>query len=375
MRNNFFDNIDIDEKLFNELKEEYKKLSTVDREDVLKTTNSMVDGICSILGVKDSEKYHITDEQFNDVAETCKERCNEIKDTCKKLKEQCSDKLSNINREEAIAKANNVIESTLKTFGVKDVEKFLIDPNDEDLKITVATYGDPDDLTCSDMSGLRCFNESCDTCDGACCNEECECTECKCYDDKDKDLEDRDADNGVDSPVKSNIPRINLNLSSRNKKNNTNTESSKEPCAQEHKDGNTFIPTKPYNTESNNVKMNKPCLSEIKKRLQAEAKQVVDDSNSTMIKLFKETLVTKITCILEDDKTHNYVIHPKTEKTPSAVEVTLEDITSNIRNNVYILAEIESELKTLYDFPEVHINVTDTDDADFVNLTVFMVLE
>lgn len=373
MRNNFFDNIDIDEKLFNELKDEYKKLSTVDREDVLKTTNSMVDGICSILGVKDSEKYHITDEQFNDIAETCKERCNEIKDTCKKLKEQCSDKLSNINREDAIVKANNVIESTLKALGVKDVEKFLIDPNDEDLKITVATYGDPDDLTCSDMSGLRCFNESCDTCDGACCNEECECTECKCYNDKDKDPEDRDADNGVDSPVKSNIPRINLDLSSRNKKNNTNTESSKEQCAKELKDGNTFISANLYNTESNNVKMNNPLRSEVKKRLQAEAKQAADDI--AKIKAIKKTLETKIISLLEDNKTHNYIIHPKTEKAPSAVEVTLEDITSNIRNNVYILAEIESDLKTLYDFPEVHINVTDTDDADFVNLTVFMVLE
>ena len=98
-------------------------------------------------------------------------------------------------------------------------------------------------------------------------------------------------------------------------------------------------------------------------------------SAKAKIKSIKKTLETKIISLLEDNKTHNYVIHPKTEKTPSAVEVTLEDITSNIRNNVYILAEIESELKTLYDFPEVHINVTDTDDADFVNLTVFMVLE
>ena len=386
MRKNFFENVD--KKLLEDLKAEYKKLSNVDREDLLNTTNDLVDGICGFLGIEDADKYHITDDLLNDVSETCKEKCAEVKETCSKVKEKCSEKLASVNREEAIAKANSVIEATLKGFGVKNVDKYLIDPSDDDLKITVAEFGDPIDLTCADMADKGCFNEACDSCDGKCRNEECEVTECPCYDDSD----DSDADNEVDAPARTNIPRVNLNLSAAKKKNIASA--LRDPAKRTNKDlapeltdpagsrrsmfnemGDKVVGANPY-AESENAKQPiKPCLADIKKRLQTEAKQVVEDNNSTMIKAFKETLVSKITGILEDDKTHNYTVHPKSEKTPAAVEVTLEDITSGVRNNIYILSEIESELKNLYDFPEVHINVSDTDDEDYVNLTVFMVLE
>ena len=157
MRKNFFENVD--KKLLEDLKAEYKKLSNVDREDVLNTTNDIVDGICGFLGIEDSDKYHITDELLNDVSETCKEKCAEVKETCSKVKEKCADKVACVNREEAIAQANSVIKSTLKNFGVKDVDKYLIDPSDEDLKITVAEFGDPIDLTCPDMADNGSFNE------------------------------------------------------------------------------------------------------------------------------------------------------------------------------------------------------------------------
>ena len=156
MRKNFFENVD--KKLLDDLKAEYKKLSNVDREDVLNTTNTLVDGMCSLLGIKDSDKYHITDELLNDVSEACKEKCAEVKETCSKVKEKCADKVACVNREEAIAQANSVIKSTLKNFGVKDVDKYLIDPSNEELKITVAEFGDPIDLTCADMADNGCFN-------------------------------------------------------------------------------------------------------------------------------------------------------------------------------------------------------------------------
>ena len=383
MRKNFFENVD--KKLLEDLKSEYKKLSNVDREDVLNTTNDIVDGICGFLGIEDSDKYHITDDLLNDVSETCKDKCAEVKETCSKVKEKCSEKLASVNREEAIAQANSVIKSTLKSFGVKDVDKYLIDPSDEDLKITVAEFGDPIDLTCADMGKDGCFNEACDSCDGKCRNEECNVPDCPCNDETDN----ADADNEVDAPARTNIPRVNLNLSAAKKKTNTKQVSkpAKDGLLPELTDpagsrrsmynemGDKVIGANPY-AESENAKQPiKPCLADIKKRLQTEAKQVVEDNNSTMIKAFKETLVSKITGILEDEKTHNYTVHPKSEKTPAAVEVTLEDITSGVRNNIYILSEIETELKNLYDFPEVHINVSDTDDEDYVNLTVFMVLE
>lgn len=383
MRKNFFENVD--KKLLEDLKTEYKKLSNVDREDVLNTTNDIVDGICGFLGIEDSDKYHITDDLLNDVSETCKDKCAEVKETCSKVKEKCSEKLASVNREKAIAQANSVIESTLKSFGVKDVDKYLIDPSDEDLKITVAEFGDPIDLTCADMGKDGCYNEACDSCDGKCRNEECNAPDCPCNYESDN----ADADNEVDAPARTNIPRVNLNLSAAKKKTNTKqvSKSAKDGLLPELTDpagsrrsmynemGDKVVGANPY-AESENAKHPiKPCLADIKKRLQTEAKQVVEDNNSTMIKAFKETLVSKITGILEDEKTHNYTVHPKSEKTPAAVEVTLEDITSGVRNNIYILSEIETELKNLYDFPEVHINVSDTDDEDYVNLTVFMVLE
>ena len=179
MRKNFFENVD--KKLLDDLKAEYKKLSNVDREDVLNTTNTIVDGMCGLLGIKDSDKYHITDELLNDVSEACKEKC--------------ADKVASVNREEAIAQANSVIKSTLKSFGVKDVDKYLIDPSDDDLKITVAEFGDPIDLTCADMADNGCFNESCDTCDGKCRNEECNVSDCPCN----NEAGNADADNEIDS--------------------------------------------------------------------------------------------------------------------------------------------------------------------------------
>lgn len=353
MRTNFFENVD--NELLKDLKTAYKKLSNVDRENVLNTTNEIVDGICGILGIEDTDKYHITDDLLNDVSETCKEKCAEVKETCTKVKEKCSDKLASVNREEAIAKANSVIESTLKCFGVKDVDKYLIDPADEDLKITVAEFGDPIDMTCADMGKDGCFNEACDSCDGKCRNEDCNAPGCPCND---------ETDNEVDAPARTNIPRVNLNLSAAKKKNKEQTLASKlrDSANNRHKSGVAKHPVL-------------HCLADIKERLQAEAKQVVEDNNSAVINAFKETLVSKIKCILNDDKTHNYNVYPKSEKTPAAVEVILEDITSGVRNNIYILSEIEAELKELYGFPEVHINVSDTDDINYVNLRVFMVLE
>lgn len=383
MRKNFFENVD--KKLLDDLKTEYKKLSNVDREDVLNTTNTIVDGMCSFLGIKDSDKYHITDELLNDVSEACKEKCAEVKETCSKVKEKCSDKVASVNREEAIAQANSVIKSTLKNFGVKDVDKYLIDPSDDDLKITVAEFGDPIDLTCADMADNGCFNESCDTCDGKCRNEECNVSDCPCN----NEAGNADADNEIDAPARTNIPRVNLDLSSAKKKTNTKQvpKSAKDGLLPELTDpagsrrsmynemGDKVVGANPY-AESENAKQSiKPCFADIKKRLQTEAKKVVEDNNLIMIKAYKATLVSKITSILEDDITHNYIVHPKSGKTPAAVEVNLEDIASSVRNNIYILSEIETELKNLYDFPEVHINVSDTDDEDYVNLTVFMVLE
>lgn len=383
MRKNFFENVD--KKLLDDLKTEYKKLSNVDREDVLNTTNTIVDGMCGLLGIKDSDKYHITDELLNDLSEACKEKCAEVKETCSKVKEKCSDKVASVNREEAIAQANSVIKSTLKNFGVKDVDKYLIDPSDDDLKITVAEFGDPIDLTCADMADNGCFNESCDTCDGKCRNEECNVSDCPCN----NEAGNADADNEIDAPARTNIPRVNLDLSSAKKKTNTKQVSkpAKDGLLPELTDpagsrrsmynemGDKVVGANPY-AESENAKQPiKPCLADIKKRLQAEAKKVVEDNNLIMIKAYKATLVSKITSILEDDITHNYIVHPKSGKTPAAVEVNLEDIASSVRNNIYILSEIETELKNLYDFPEVHINVSDTDDEDYVNLTVFMVLE
>lgn len=383
MRKNFFENVD--KKLLDDLKAEYKKLSNVDREDVLNTTNTIVDGMCSFLGIKDPDKYHITDELLNDVSEACKEKCAEVKETCSKVKEKCADKVASVNREEAIAQANSVIKSTLKNFGVKDVDKYLIDPSDDDLKITVAEFGDPIDLTCADMADNGCFNESCDTCDGKCRNEECNVPDCPCN----NEAGNADADNEIDAPARTNIPRVNLDLSSAKKKINTKqvSKSAKDDLLPELTDpagsrrsmynemGDKVVGANPY-AESENAKQSiKPCLADIKKRLQTEAKKVVEDNNLIMIKAYKATLVSKITSILEDDITHNYIVHPKSGKTPAAVEVNLEDIASSVRNNIYILSEIETELKNLYDFPEVHINVSDTDDEDYVNLTVFMVLE
>ena len=89
----------------------------------------------------------------------------------------------------------------------------------------------------------------------------------------------------------------------------------------------------------------------------------------------KENIFEKIKNILEDEKTHNYKIHKKTDKNPAAAEINLSKQNIYIKNHIYILKDLENKIKTHYDFNDVFINyTTNQNNKEYINLNVYMIL-
>ena len=89
----------------------------------------------------------------------------------------------------------------------------------------------------------------------------------------------------------------------------------------------------------------------------------------------KDMIIKKISDILEDEKEHKYKIHKKTLTTPPAVEINLKEIPSYLKDNIYILKELESIIKNQYDFENVYINFENTENKKFIDLNFYMILE
>lgn len=79
----------VSEDLLNSTKEKFNKLSKVEKKNVLDDTNKLMDTFCDIFGVKN--KYHLTEEMFDDVKEKCKETRENIKESIKNSKDSLSD--------------------------------------------------------------------------------------------------------------------------------------------------------------------------------------------------------------------------------------------------------------------------------------------
>ena len=78
--------------------------------------------------------------------------------------------------------------------------------------------------------------------------------------------------------------------------------------------------------------------------------------------------------ILENEKEHKYKIYKATEKSPAAVEIKLMDMPVFLKDNTYILKDIETIIKEYYDFSNVFINIEDVKNNELIGLNIYMIL-
>ena len=111
-------------------------------------------------------------------------------------------------------------------------------------------------------------------------------------------------------------------------------------------------------------------INPIKQRLIKEA----TFDKEKYAKELKDMICKKIHDILKDEKEHKYKIHKETEKTPAAVEINLKGMDVFLKDNTYVLKDVETSIKNYYDFKDVYINIETTKNKSFIDLNVYMIL-
>lgn len=79
----------VNKELLNSTKEKFNKLSSVEKKKVLDSTNKLMETFCDICGVEN--KYHLTEEMFDDAKEKCKKTTENIKDSIKESKDNLAE--------------------------------------------------------------------------------------------------------------------------------------------------------------------------------------------------------------------------------------------------------------------------------------------
>lgn len=90
MKENFSDIFSgVNKELLNSTKDKFNKLSSVEKKKVIDNTNKLMEAFCDICGVEN--KYHLTEEMFDDTKEKCKETIENIKDSIKESKDNLAE--------------------------------------------------------------------------------------------------------------------------------------------------------------------------------------------------------------------------------------------------------------------------------------------
>ena len=79
----------VNKELLNSTKDKFNKLSSIEKKKVLDSTNKLMETFCDICGVEN--KYHLTEEMFDDAKEKCKETAESIKDSIKESKDNLAE--------------------------------------------------------------------------------------------------------------------------------------------------------------------------------------------------------------------------------------------------------------------------------------------
>lgn len=288
----------VNKELLNSTKDKFNKLSSVEKKKVLDNTNKLMETFCDICGVEN--KYHLTEEMFDDAKEKCKETTENIKDSIKESK----DNLAEIARD------------TLNKLGISD--EFIKSCKVDNDKIYIDVQMPVD----SDIDNI----------------------------DLDIDNDGVSYDQQTEEPH--NVPKFTRKNKVKNKKVRLSNKI-------KFRDNYPVVETEQIADDTQcSVK-----TTNILDRLKAEAKENEVNEPKINLDDIKQVLIDKIEAILEDDNTHAYTVYPREGDVPASVQVTLDDVCGCVREHLNILTDVADAIKDKYGFPEVYVHMMENDDT------------
>ena len=314
MKENFSDIFsEVNKELLNSTKDKFNKLTSVEKKKVLDNTNKLMNTFCDILGVEN--KYHLTEEMFDDAKEKYKKTTENIKDSIKESK----DNLTEIARD------------TLNKLGISDefIKSCKVDNDKIYIDVQMPVDSDINDIDLNiDNDGVS-------------------------YDQQ------------AEEPH--NVPKFTRKNKVKNKKVRFNNKI-------KFRDNHHVVETEQIADDTqSSVK-----TTNILDRLKAEAKENEVVEPKINLDDIKQVLIDKIEAILEDDNTHAYTVYPREGNVPASVNVILDDVCSFVREHLNILTDVADAIKDKYGFPEVYVHIlrdTDIHNVNTVSLSVTCILE
>lgn len=314
MKENFFDIFSgVNKELLNSTKDKFNKLSSIEKKKVLDSTNKLMETFCDICGVEN--KYHLTEEMFDDAKEKCKETAENIKDSIKESK----DNLAEIARD------------TLIKLGISDefIKSCKVDNDKIYIDVQMPVNRDIDNI------------------------------------DLDINTDGISYDQHTEEPH--NVPKFTRKNKVKNKKVRLSNKI-------KFRDNHPVVDAEQIADDTQcSVK-----TTNILDRLKAEAKENEVNEPKINLDDIKQVLIDKICAILEDDDTHAYTVYPRECNIPASVNVILDDVCSCVREHLDILTDISDTLKNKYGFPDVYVHIlrdTDIHNVNTVSLSVTCILE
>lgn len=304
---------EVNKELLNSTKDKFNKLSSIEKKKVLDNTNKLMETFCDICGVEN--KYHLTEEMFDDAKEKCKETAENIKDSIKESK----DNLAEIARD------------TLIKLGISDefIKSCKVDNDKIYIDVQMPVNRDIDNI------------------------------------DLDINTDGISYDQQTEEPH--NVPKFTRKNKVKNKKVRLSNKI-------KFRDNHPVVDAEQIADDTQcSVK-----TTNILDRLKAEAKENEVIEPKINLDDIKQVLINKICAILEDDDTHAYTVYPRECNIPASVNVILDDVCSCVREHLDILTDISDTLKNKYDFPDVYVHIlrdTDIHNVNTVSLSVTCILE
>ena len=288
----------VNKELLNSTKDKFNKLSSIEKKKVLDSTNKLMETFCDICGVEN--KYHLTEEMFDDAKEKCKETAENIKDSIKESK----DNLAEIARD------------TLNKLGISDefIKSCKVDNDKIYIDVQMPVNRDIDNI------------------------------------DLDINTDGILYDQQTEEPH--NVPKFTRKNKVKNKKVRLSNKI-------KFRDNHPIVDVEQI-ADDNQCSVK---TTNILDRLKAEAKENEVNEPKINLDDIKQVLIDKIEAILEDDNTHAYTVYPREGNVPASVQVTLDDVCGCVREHLNILTDVADAIKDKYGFPEVYVHMMENDDT------------
>ena len=303
----------VNKELLNSTKDKFNKLSSIEKKKVLDSTNKLMETFCDICGVEN--KYHLTEEMFDDAKEKCKETAENIKDSIKESK----DNLAEIARD------------TLIKLGISDefIKSCKVDNDKIYIDVQMPVNRDIDNI------------------------------------DLDINTDGISYDQQTEEPH--NVPKFTRKNKVKNKKVRLSNKI-------KFRDNHPVVDAEQI-ADDTQCSVN---TTNILDRLKAEAKENEVNEQKINLDDIKQVLIDKIEAILEDDNTHAYTVYPREGNVPASVQVTLDDVCGCVREHLNILTDVADVIKDKYGFPEVYVHMMENDDTyndNKVSIGIVCILE